>query len=288
MTAVVFLLVLLLISGWSVDPLAAAAAVTCCRWRPWRARSCPAPRRRGRWPAACWWRAASPAWRSCPRRRAFWTIAPQLLAGCGIGMALPALAGELLPERTRGEVRRAAVAAPRGHHAGAGGARAAGGRRAGRPGAARARARHRARAGRRPAADRQDRAGPAAVRRTSRPTTRATRCGRRSRASAGASRPATATCSAACSGSTASSAEAARCSTGSSGSRTVRRHAREAARGLDRLLGTDRAEGLLDDLKQGRGRPSPEQLGPSRQARRRPRRRGAGRRRTPPSARRSR
>jgi hypothetical protein len=38
-----------------------------------------------------------------PQASVFWTIAPQLLAGCGIGMALPAIAGELLPERTRGE-----------------------------------------------------------------------------------------------------------------------------------------------------------------------------------------
>ena len=38
-----------------------------------------------------------------PQASPFWTIAPQLLAGCGIGMALPAIAGELLPERTRGE-----------------------------------------------------------------------------------------------------------------------------------------------------------------------------------------
>jgi hypothetical protein len=38
-----------------------------------------------------------------PEASVFWTIAPQLLAGFGIGLALPAIAGELLPERTRGE-----------------------------------------------------------------------------------------------------------------------------------------------------------------------------------------
>jgi len=32
-----------------------------------------------------------------------WIVAPQLLAGAGMGMALPALAGELLPERTPGQ-----------------------------------------------------------------------------------------------------------------------------------------------------------------------------------------
>jgi hypothetical protein len=38
-----------------------------------------------------------------PQASALWTIAPQLLAGFGIGLALPAIAGEMLPERTRGE-----------------------------------------------------------------------------------------------------------------------------------------------------------------------------------------
>jgi hypothetical protein len=38
-----------------------------------------------------------------PEASALWTIVPQLLAGVGMGMAFPALAGELLPERTRGQ-----------------------------------------------------------------------------------------------------------------------------------------------------------------------------------------
>jgi hypothetical protein len=38
-----------------------------------------------------------------PQASALWTIVPQLLAGTGMGLALPALAGDLLPERTRGQ-----------------------------------------------------------------------------------------------------------------------------------------------------------------------------------------
>ena len=73
MTAVVFLLVLLLISGWAIDPLAAAATVTVL-------------------PLAA---LGGSTIRGEPRSRA--------LAGFGIGLALPAIAGEMLPERTRGE-----------------------------------------------------------------------------------------------------------------------------------------------------------------------------------------
>lgn len=36
----------------------------------------------------------------------WWTLPPQLLAGAGMGLALPALAGELMPERTRSDAAR--------------------------------------------------------------------------------------------------------------------------------------------------------------------------------------
>jgi MFS family permease len=103
LTAVVFLLVLLLISGWSVEPIAAAAAVSVL----------PVAAVAGsfvRGPAAT--RAVSGCLLvgggiAClaflPEASVAWTIAPQLLAGAGMGMAFPALAGELLPERTRGQ-----------------------------------------------------------------------------------------------------------------------------------------------------------------------------------------
>jgi Major Facilitator Superfamily len=103
LTAVVFLLVLLLISGWSVEPLAAAAAVSVLPVAALAGSTLRAP-------------AATRAVTGCvlvaggiaclallPEASALWTIAPQLLAGVGMGMAFPALAGELLPERTRGQ-----------------------------------------------------------------------------------------------------------------------------------------------------------------------------------------
>jgi hypothetical protein len=43
---------------------------------------------------------------SIPTASAWWTVVPQLLAGAGMGLALPALAGELLPERTAAEAAR--------------------------------------------------------------------------------------------------------------------------------------------------------------------------------------
>jgi hypothetical protein len=101
--AVVFLLVLLLISGWSVDPLAAAAAVTVL---PLAAvagsfvHGAPAARAL----AGCVLVAGGIGGLAfVPEASALWTLPPQLLAGFGMGMAIPALAGELLPERTRGQ-----------------------------------------------------------------------------------------------------------------------------------------------------------------------------------------
>ena len=38
-----------------------------------------------------------------PSSAAAWIVAPQVLAGVGMGMALPALAGGLLPQRTPGQ-----------------------------------------------------------------------------------------------------------------------------------------------------------------------------------------
>jgi MFS transporter len=103
MTAVVFLLVLLLISGWAIDPLAAAATVTVLPLAALAGstvRGAPLARAL----AGCLLVAGGIGGLAfVPQASALWTIGPQLLAGFGIGLALPALAGELLPERTRGE-----------------------------------------------------------------------------------------------------------------------------------------------------------------------------------------
>jgi hypothetical protein len=106
LVGVLFLLVLLLVTGWSVSPLAAAAAVSVL---PVAALA--ASRIRGPAPV----RAAAGATlvgggvlalASLPTPSLWWTVVPQLMAGAGMGLALPALAGELLPERTPGQAAR--------------------------------------------------------------------------------------------------------------------------------------------------------------------------------------
>jgi MFS family permease len=103
LTAVVFLLVLLLISGWSLEPLAAAAAVSVLPVAALAGSFLRAPAAT-RAVAGCVLVAGGIACLALlPQASALWTVAPQLLAGVGMGMAFPALAGELLPERTRGQ-----------------------------------------------------------------------------------------------------------------------------------------------------------------------------------------
>jgi hypothetical protein len=100
LTGVLFLLVLLLVSGWSLDPLAAAAAVSVlpvAAFAGARIRGDAAVRAG----AGCALVGAGVlALAVLPGSSVAWILAPQLLAGVGMGMALPALAGELLPERT--------------------------------------------------------------------------------------------------------------------------------------------------------------------------------------------
>ncbi|HET6449152.1 MAG TPA: MFS transporter [Conexibacter sp.] len=106
LTAVLFGLVLLLIAGWAVEPLAAAATVTVLPLAALlgaRVHAPPHPRAL----AGCLFVGAGVlalAW--LPSASVAWTFAPQALAGVGMGMALPAFAGELLPERTTREAAR--------------------------------------------------------------------------------------------------------------------------------------------------------------------------------------
>src|SRR5215218_5892843 len=103
LTAVLFLLVLLLVSGRSLEPLTAAAVVSVL----------PAAALAGaRIRASAALRASAGcalvgggvlALAVLPGAAAGWVVAPEVLAGVGMGMALPALAGELLPERTPGQ-----------------------------------------------------------------------------------------------------------------------------------------------------------------------------------------
>jgi Major Facilitator Superfamily len=110
LTAVLFLLVLELVAGWSVDPLAAAAAVSVLPLAALAAARIPGdPAVR----AACGCllvAAGAGGLAFLPDASLAWTVAPQVLAGAGMGLAFPALAGGLLPERTSGDAARLLIA----------------------------------------------------------------------------------------------------------------------------------------------------------------------------------
>jgi MFS family permease len=106
LTAVIFLVVLLLVSGWSIEPLAAALAVSVLPVAALVSSRLPGdPQTRA--VAGCLMVAGGVGCLALlPAASAWWTVVPQVLAGAGMGMALPALSGELMPERTRHDVAR--------------------------------------------------------------------------------------------------------------------------------------------------------------------------------------
>jgi MFS family permease len=106
LTAVIFLVVLLLVSGWSIDPLAAALTVSVLPLAALAASRIPGPAET-RAAAGCLLVAGGVGSLALlPAASAWWTVIPQLFAGLGMGMALPALSGELIAERTREDVAR--------------------------------------------------------------------------------------------------------------------------------------------------------------------------------------
>jgi MFS family permease len=106
LTAVIFLVVLLLVSGWSIDPLAAALTVSVLPVAALAASRIPG-QAETRASAGCLLVAGGVGCLALlPSASAWWTVVPQLLAGVGMGMALPALAGELIAERTREDAAR--------------------------------------------------------------------------------------------------------------------------------------------------------------------------------------
>ena len=100
LTAMIFLTVLLLVTGWSVEPLAAAVVVSVLPLAAVagaRIRGAPA----GRAAAGSLLVAAGTVCLAfVPTDTLWWVVGPEALAGIGMGLALPALAGDLLPERT--------------------------------------------------------------------------------------------------------------------------------------------------------------------------------------------
>jgi MFS transporter len=106
LTAVLFLLVLELVAGWNVEPIGAALAVTLLPVAAIAASRIPGPPAQRAAAGALLIAAGTGALAFLPGASVAWTFIPQLLAGAGMGLALPALAGELLPERTAGDAAR--------------------------------------------------------------------------------------------------------------------------------------------------------------------------------------
>ena len=106
LTAVIFLVVLLLVSGWSIEPLAAAAAVSVLPVSALISSRTPGEAET-KAIAGCLLVAGGVGCLALlPAASAWWTVVPQVLAGAGMGLALPALSGQLIPERTRHDVAR--------------------------------------------------------------------------------------------------------------------------------------------------------------------------------------
>jgi hypothetical protein len=106
LVGVLFLLVLLLVTGWSVSPLAAAAAVSVLPVAAVAASRVGGPPRVRAASGALLLGGGVLALASLPTASLWWTVLPQVMAGAGMGLALPALAGELLPERTPSQAAR--------------------------------------------------------------------------------------------------------------------------------------------------------------------------------------
>jgi MFS family permease len=106
LTAVLFLLVLLLVAGWAVTPLRAALTVTIVPAAALVGSRLGGPAR-ARAAVGCLlvglgtWALAF-----LPEPHLAWTFAAQAFAGLGMGLALPALGGELLPERNAHDAAR--------------------------------------------------------------------------------------------------------------------------------------------------------------------------------------
>ena len=104
--AALFLTVLLLISGWGIEPLAAALVVSVMPLSALAATRVGGPPGPRAVSGALLVTAGAAALAFLPNANVAWTILPQLAVGIGMGLALSALAGELLPDRTGHESAR--------------------------------------------------------------------------------------------------------------------------------------------------------------------------------------
>jgi len=104
--AALFLTVLLLISGWGIEPLAAALVVSVMPLSALAATRIAGPPAQRATVGATLVAAGAAALAFLPTASVAWTIPPQLAVGIGMGLALAALGGELLPDRSGHESAR--------------------------------------------------------------------------------------------------------------------------------------------------------------------------------------
>ncbi|HEX4720100.1 MAG TPA: MFS transporter [Thermoleophilaceae bacterium] len=106
LSAVLFLLVLLLVAGWNVSPLGAAATVTVIPIAALVGARIPGDQRARALAGSALVGGGVLALAWLPTASLWWTVPPQLVAGCGMGLALTAFGGGLLPERTPRDAAR--------------------------------------------------------------------------------------------------------------------------------------------------------------------------------------
>jgi MFS family permease len=106
LTGVLFLVVLLLVSGWALSPLEAATIVSALPLAAFAGTRIPGDHATRAIGGSFLVAAGVVSLAFLPLDTVALTIAPQLVAGTGMGMALPALAGGLLPERTSADAAR--------------------------------------------------------------------------------------------------------------------------------------------------------------------------------------
>ena len=98
--AALFLTVLLLIAGWGIDPLVAALAVSIMPLAALAASRVDGPPPLLAAGGALLLAAGTASLAFLPTASVAWTVLPQVAIGAGMGLALPALAGVILPERS--------------------------------------------------------------------------------------------------------------------------------------------------------------------------------------------
>jgi MFS family permease len=106
LAAALFLTVLLFVNGWSIEPLAAALAISVLPLFALLGSTVPGRPARLAAAGALLVAAGTACLAFLPTASVVWTFLPQALAGMGMGLALTALVGPLLPQRDAHEAAR--------------------------------------------------------------------------------------------------------------------------------------------------------------------------------------